>query len=218
MIMRQTAARVNRRRRYNRAVKILCLDFESVLAPEIWPKIADLAAADALRQTTRDVPDLNALMQKRIAALRESGVSFSQIAALIQSLEPLPGAADFLHWARQRFQVAIVSDSFYQFVSPLLAQLSWPMFIGHDLEIDDNDAVAGWRRRHSKPAAVNGFQQMGFAVAAVGDSFNDIGMLRAADYAVLFAPSPTVKSAHPEFTAAADYAGLCGALDEIRRK
>lgn len=194
-------------------MKILCLDFESVLAPEIWPRLADEIGDDGLRRTTRDVPDLAALMKRRLAILDRLETPFSRIKALVERLAPLPGAAAFLDWARARYQIAIISDSFYPFALPLLARLGYPLFIGHELQIE-NDRVTGWRIGREKPQAVRAFQEMGFAAVAVGDSFNDIGMLRQADDAVLFAPSAAVKAAHPEFAVAADYQELSAALQK----
>lgn len=194
-------------------MNVLCLDLEGVLVPEIWHAIAHATGIDALRKTTRDIPNYDQLMRLRLEAIERHDIRMSDIRAVTESLAPLPGAAAFLRWARCRFQVAILSDTFYQFAMPLMAQLGFPLLLCHTLEVLD-DRIRGYRLRQDDPkaAAVRAFQSLGLKVWAAGDSYNDITMLRAADRGWFFDAPVAVAAAHPDIDAVADYAGLEAAL------
>ena len=197
-------------------MNILCLDLEGVLVPEIWHAIAQATGIDGLRKTTRDVPSYPDLMRLRLDALEGHDIRMSDIREVVQGMAPLPGAEQFLRWARRRFQVAILSDTFYQFAMPLMAQLDFPLLLCHTLEVAD-DRVSGYRLRqeNSKAAAVQAFQSLGVKVWAAGDSYNDIAMLRAADRGWLFDAPAAVAAAHPDLEAVADYAGLEAVLGRL---
>ena len=194
-------------------MNILCLDLEGVLVPEMWQAVATDRAIEDLQKTTRDVPVYDDLMQLRLRALARHGVPFSAMLDVIRSLEPLPGAMDFLAWARQRFQVAIVSDSFYEFAMPLVAKLGHPLLLCHRLKVED-DHVVGYRLRQDNPkrAAVEAFQGLGYMVCAAGDSYNDIGMLQAANHGCFFNAPPQVTTDYPAIDAVRGFGELTATL------
>jgi phosphoserine / homoserine phosphotransferase len=193
-------------------VDILCLDLEGVLIPEIWVGVAERTGVAALRKTTRDIPVYDDLMRLRLSVLAQHDLDLATIYAVIDGMEPLPGAAEFLDWARQRFQVAIVSDTFYEFAAPLMRKLGSPMLLCHRLEIE-NGRISGYRLRQEDPKrrAVRAFQDMNYRVLAAGDSYNDIPMLEQADHGFFFAVPDYIAERYPGFPRARDYAEL-GAL------
>ncbi len=160
-------------------MNVLCLDLEGVLIPEIWQAVADRTGIDALRKTTRDIPVYDELMELRLGVLAEHDLALSMIQDVIDGLEPLPGAPEFLGWARQHFQVAIISDTFYQFAMPMMAKLGWPTLFCHRLEIED-DRIVGYRIRQPDPKrrSVQAFQSLNYRVLAAGD-VRVIGRARA---------------------------------------
>ncbi len=192
---------------------ILCLDLEGVLIPEIWIGVAERTGIEALRQTTRDIPVYDDLMQMRLAVLREQNVDMATIVGVIDTLAPLPGAKDFLDWARTRFQVAIISDTFYEFALPLMAKLGYPLLLCHRLTVEDG-RITGYRLRQAdaKRQSVRAFRSLGYRVFAAGDSYNDVPMLEEADYGVFYAAPANVTRDHPRFPLAADYAALRSVL------
>lgn len=191
-------------------MQILCLDLEGVLIPEIWIGVAERTGIDALRKTTRDIPDYDELMQGRLALLDEHGLGIDDIQAVIAGLQPLAGAREFMDWARQRVQVAILSDTFYEFAQPLMPALGWPMLLCHRLDITAEGRVAGYRLRQPDPkrAAVRAFHDLNYRVVAAGDSFNDTSMLDEADAGIFFRAPDNVTSRFPQFPATDDYAQL----------
>ena len=195
-------------------MNILCLDLEGVLAPEMWQAVASDRAIEELQKTTRDIPIYDDLMQLRLRALVRHEVPFSAMLEVIRSLEPLPGATDFLAWARERFQLAIVSDSFYEFAMPLVAKLGYPLLLCHKLDIE-NDHIVGYRLRQNnpKPAAVEAFQALGYTVCAAGDSYNDVGMLQAANHGCFFNAPTRVTSDYPAITAVRGFDDLTATLE-----
>ena len=195
-------------------MNVLCLDLEGVLTPEIWHAVADATCIDALRKTTRDIPVYTELMRLRLDALAKHDVRLSDILRVVDGLAPLPGAAEFLHWAQRRFQVVILSDTFYEFAMPLMAQLGHPLLLCHSLSVAD-DRIAGYRLRQDNPkdAAVRAFQSLRLKVFAAGDSYNDIAMLRAADHGWFFDAPRRVTEAHPDIQAVPDYERLQAALE-----
>ena len=189
---------------------IVCLDLEGVLVPEIWIEFAERARIDALKLTTRDIADYDQLMQHRLGLLKEHQLALGDIQRVIAEMQPLPGAQDFLDRLRQRFQVIILSDTFYEFAQPLMAQLGWPTLFCHKLDIDQNDAVVGYRLRQQNPKqhAVQALQNLNFKVVAAGDSYNDIPMLIHADAGILFRPPDNVQSEYPQLAVTYSYPEL----------
>lgn len=185
---------------------VACLDLEGVLVPEIWINVAEATGIAELRLTTRDIADYDELMTHRLRTLDAHGIRLSDIQAVIARMGPLPGAASFLDWLRERFQVVILSDTFYQFGMPLMAQLGHPTLLCHDLEIAD-DRIVAYRLRQAdqKTKAVAALQSLNLTVVAAGDSYNDVGMLGQADAGILFNPPPSVASRFPQFPLAGDY-------------
>lgn len=188
---------------------LACLDLEGVLVPEIWVNVARVTGIEELRLTTRDVPDYDELMRYRLRILDEQGLRLSDIQAVIAGLGPLPGAAEMLQWLRERFQVVILSDTFYEFGMPLMAQLGHPTLLCHRLLVRD-DRIVDYELRlpDQKRQAVERFQQLNLRVIATGDSYNDTTMLAAADAGILFRPPPNVIEEFPQFPVADDYERL----------
>jgi len=197
-------------------VKLVCLDLEGVLIPEIWINVAERTRIEALRRTTRDEPDYDVLMKRRLEILAEEGLGLADIEAVIGQLEPLPGAPAFVDWLRERFQVLILSDTFYQFAKPLMAQLGFPTLFCHDLEIAADGRVSDYRIRlaDQKRAAVKALHALNFQVIAAGDSYNDTAMLSEADAGILFRPPPNVIEEFPQFPVTTDYADLQKAFSD----
>lgn len=188
---------------------VACLDLEGVLVPEIWINVAERTGIDALRLTTRDIADYDELMTHRLKVLDEHGIKLSQIQEVIAGLGPMPGAAEFLDWLRERFQVVILSDTFYQFGMPLMAQLGYPTLFCHNLEVAD-DRIVDYHLRQSdqKTKAVAAFQSLNLEVIATGDSYNDTGMLGQAEAGILFSPPDNVVAEFPQYPVARDYDAL----------
>ncbi len=190
-------------------MNLACLDLEGVLVPEIWIRVADATGIEELRLTTRDVADYDVLMQHRITTLAEHGIGLSLIQQVIAEMGPLPGAADFLDQLRKSFQVVILSDTFYEFAMPLMAQLGYPTLFCHRLHVSD-DRLVGYQLRQpdSKRAAVRAFHQLNFQVVAAGDSYNDTAMLAEADAGILFRPPANVVAEFGQFSVTTDYEEL----------
>ena len=169
-------------------MEIACLDLEGVLVPEIWIAFAEKTGIEALRKTTRDEPDYDVLMRYRLKILEEKGLGLKEIQEVIATLEPLPGAIEFVNWLRERFQVVILSDTFYEFASPLMKQLGYPTLLCHKLETDERGRVVKYHLRQANPKrqAVVGFKSMYYRTIAAGDSYNDTTMLAEADAGILF--------------------------------
>lgn len=192
-----------------------CLDLEGVLVPEIWINVAERTGIEELRLTTRDIDDYDELMRHRLRVLDAHGVRLSTITDVIAGLGPLPGAVEFLDWLRERYQVVILSDTFYQFGMPLMAMLGHPTLLCHDLTVTD-DRVVGYRLRQadSKRKAVTAFQGLNLRVVAAGDSYNDTAMLAQADAGILFCPPDNVVDEFPQFPVTRDYSQLSAAFRE----
>lgn len=188
---------------------IACLDLEGVLVPEIWISVAERTGIEELRLTTRDISDYDELMKHRLEVMAQHGLTLSTIKSVIAQLHPLPGAADFLHWLRDRWQVVILSDTFYDFADPLMVQLDRPTIFCHNLVVKE-DKVVGYslRQPDAKRAAVKAFRGLNFTTLATGDSYNDIAMLRAADFGAFFCPPDNVLQEFPDVPVTRDYAGL----------
>ena len=188
-------------------MEIACLDLEGVLVPEIWIAFANRTGIEALKRTTRDEPDYDLLMQYRLNILRENNLTLGAIKEVIEQLDPLDGAREFLHWLKERFQLVILSDTFYEFAQPLMKKLDYPVLLCHELEVDQNDFLIGCRLRQSRPKrqAVVALKSIYYKTIAAGDSYNDIEMLREADSGILFRAPQNVIEEFPEFPAVASY-------------
>ena len=189
---------------------IITTDLEGVLVPEIWIAVAERTGIEALRLTTRDLPDYDQLMQGRLRILQDNNLGLSDIQAVIATLQPLRGARQFFDWLRTQVPCTIVSDTFYEFAAPVMAQLGYPTLLCHQLEIDAHDRVVGYRLRQpdSKRRVVEAFQGLGFRVIAIGDSYNDTAMLTTANTGILFRAPEAVSRAFPQLPVVHDYAAL----------
>ena len=191
-------------------MEIVCLDFEGVLVPEIWINVAKQTGIEALRATTRDIPDYDELMIQRLRILNENGLKLSDIQAVIDAMGPLEGAGEFVDWLRQRYQLVILTDSFLEFVHPLMRQLEWPTLFCHSLQVDEGDRITGYRLRmqNHKRHAVTAFKSLNFKVIAAGDSYNDTAMLEEADAGILFRAPDNVVREFPQFPVVREYSEL----------
>lgn len=199
-------------------MQIACLDLEGVLIPEIWINFAEKTGIDALRATTRDIPDYDELMTQRLGILKEHNFTIHDIQEVIDGLRPLRGAKDFLDWLKSEFQVVILSDTFYEFADPLMRQLDYPTLFCHKLGIADDGSVEAYRLRmpDQKREAVKRFHELNFQVIAAGDSYNDTTMLTEADRGILFCPPQNVIDEFPQFPVATDYARLRAEFEAAR--
>lgn len=193
---------------------IACLDLEGVLVPEIWINVAKTTGIDALKRTTRDEPDYDKLMRGRLRILDQHGLTLRDIQAVIGQMGPLDGARDFLTWLRARFQVIILSDTFYEFAAPLMAQLDHPCLFCNSLVVDEQGRVADYqlRIRDGKRKAVMALKLLNFTVVAAGDSYNDTTMLAEADAGILFRPPDNVVRDFPQFPVTQTYDDLRAAF------
>jgi phosphoserine / homoserine phosphotransferase len=189
---------------------ILATDLEGVLVPEIWIAVAEKTGIERLRLTTRDIPDYDRLMRGRLAILREQHLTLADIQAVIATIDPLPGALEFLNWARAQMQVIILSDTFYEFAAPLMVKLGQPTLFCNILEVDAANNIAGYRLRQSdgKRKAVVALKRLDFHVIAMGDSYNDTTMLAEADAGILFRPPANVVAEFPQFLVLHEYEQL----------
>lgn len=188
-------------------MEIACLDLEGVLLPEIWIKFADATNIDELRVTTRDIPDYDELMQLRLSILEKHGLGIHEIQEVIATLAPLEGAGEFLDWLRARFQVVILSDTFYQFAGPLISQLGNPTLLCHNLETSAEGKVTGYKIRQADPKrqSVIAFKSLYYRIIAAGDSYNDTAMLEEAHAGILFCPPQNVIDEFPQYPVATNY-------------
>ncbi|MBT8138699.1 MAG: bifunctional phosphoserine phosphatase/homoserine phosphotransferase ThrH [Gammaproteobacteria bacterium] len=191
-------------------MELACLDLEGVLIPEIWIDFAERTGIDALRATTRDIPDYDVLMKQRLRLLDENGLKIQDIHKVIDDMSPLPGASEFLDWLRERFQVIILSDTFYEFSAPLMRQLGWPTLFCHKLEVDSAGRVVDYKLRQKNPKqkSVEAFQSLNYRVIAAGDSYNDTTMLGAAEEGILFHAPKNVIEEFPQFKTVDTFADL----------
>jgi phosphoserine / homoserine phosphotransferase len=196
-------------------VQIVCLDLEGVLVPEIWIAFSERTGIAELRRTTRDEPDYDKLMRFRLELLRRHKLGLRDIQQVIAGMAPEPGAREFLDALRLAYQVVILSDTFYEFAMPLMAQLNQPTLFCHRLEADAAGFVAAYHLRlpDQKRAAVKAFKALNFKVIAGGDSYNDTAMLGEAHAGILFRPPQKVIAEFPQFPVVQDYAGLRAAID-----
>ncbi len=201
-------------------MQMICLDLEGVLIPEIWIAFAERTGIKEFSITTRDEPDYDKLMRFRIGLLRERGLKLADIHAVINTMSPIEGAKDFLDDLRTRYQVVILSDTFYEFADPMMRQLGRPTLMCHKLVIDADGFVADYtlRQKDPKTHAVNAFKSLNYQVIAAGDSFNDTGMLGAADAGFFIHPPPSIVGQFPQFPVNHSYAELKANIDAAARR
>jgi phosphoserine / homoserine phosphotransferase len=174
---------------------IICPDLEGIFVPEIWINVSERTGIQELRLTTRDIPDYDQLMRRRLEILKREGLRITDIQKVIQSINPLDGAVEFLEWIRQRFQLILVSDTFVEFADPLLQKLNRPTLFCNSLIIDRHGAITDYRlrQRDGKRHVVKALKNLGYNVVAIGDSYNDTTMLSEADESILFRPPENIK-------------------------
>ncbi|VFN06465.1 MAG: phosphoserine phosphatase [Candidatus Kentron sp. G] len=195
-------------------MEIACLDLEGVLVPEVWINIAARTGIEELQATTRDIPDYNALMRQRLSIIEQHGLKLADLQEVIGTLKPLDGALAFLDWLRPHFQVIIVSDTFYEFATPLMRKLHWPTLLCNRLEIDGNDRITGYRLRQpdQKRQVVKALHTLNFRIIAAGDSYNDTSMLAEADAGIFFRPPANIARQFPQYPVTQDYEELRAAF------
>jgi len=191
-------------------VELACLDLEGVLVPEIWIEFAKVTGIEELKATTRDIPDYDVLMKQRIRILEQHNLGLKEIQDVIATLKPLDGAVEFVDWLRERFQVIILSDTFYEFSQPLMRQLGFPTLLCHRLNVDERGMVVGYtlRQRDPKRQSVLALKTLYYRVIAAGDSYNDTTMLGEADQGILFHAPQNVIEQFPQFPAVHTYEDL----------
>jgi phosphoserine/homoserine phosphotransferase len=201
----------------SRKPTLIATDLEGVLVPEIWIAVAEKTGIERLRLTTREIPDYHQLMLGRIAILREQKLKLADIQSVIATLDPLPGALDYLTWARAHTQLIILSDTFYEFAAPLMLKLGYPTLFCNSLIVDRDDNIVGYRMRqeHGKRLSVAAFKSLEFHVVAIGDSYNDTAMLAAADTGILFRPPHTIAAEFPQFPVMREYAELRQHIERV---
>ncbi len=197
-------------------MQLVCLDLEGVLVPEIWIEFAERTGIPELRRTTRDEPDYDTLMRYRLGLLRQHHLGLPDIQKVIATMAPMEGAREFLDALRRDFQVIILSDTFYEFAMPLMAQLGMPTLFCHRMEADADGWVVNYHLRmpNQKKEAVRRFKELNFQVIAAGDSYNDTAMLAEAHAGILFHPPQNVIDEFPQFPVTLSYTGLRAAIDK----
>ncbi len=198
-------------------MNIVCLDLEGVLVPEIWIAFAEASGIPELKRTTRDEPDYDKLMRWRIGILKEHGLGLKEIQDTIASIDPIPGAREFLDELRSLTQVIIISDTFTQFATPLMRKLGWPTIFCNSLEVADNGEIVGFKMRieNSKLTTVKALQSIGYETIASGDSYNDLGMIKASKAGFLFKSTEQIKADNPKLPAFEEYGELLDAIKKV---
>lgn len=196
---------------------LIASDLEGVFLPEIWIAVSEKTGIEQLSLTTRDVADYDELMQMRIRILAEAKLTIQDIHQVIGSLDPLPGAAEMIRWIQERTRLIVLTDSYYEFVSPLLAKLNYPTIFAHSLQINAQQMITGYQLRtdHGKRRSVRAFGDLGFRTMAFGDSYNDTAMLAEADQGALYCPPQNVIDEFPQYPTALDYAQLRTLIEEF---
>ena len=195
-------------------MNIVCLDMEGVLVPEIWIAFSEASGIPELRRTTRDEPDYNKLMNWRLETLKAHGLGLKEIQDVIATIDPMPGAKEFLDELRTITQAVILSDTFTQFATPLMKKLNWPTIFCNTLEVAPSGEVTGFRLRAKKTklVTVQAFQSIGYDTIAAGDSYNDLEMIRASKAGFLFRSTPQIKADYPEIPAFEEFDDLLAAI------
>lgn len=196
---------------------IVCLDLEGVLVPEIWIAFAEASGIPELKRTTRDEPDYDKLMKWRLGILKEHGLGLKEIQETIAKIDPIPGAKEFLDELRSMTQVIIISDTFSQFATPLMKKLGWPTIFCNSLEVAENGEITGFKMRceQSKLTTVRALQSIGYETIASGDSYNDLGMIKAGKAGFLFKSTEKIKADNPDIPAFETYDELMAAIKKI---
>ena len=197
-------------------MKLICLDLEGVLVPEIWVAFAEASVIPELKKTTRDEPDYDKLMRWRLSVLKEHGLGLKEIQETIASIDPLPGAKEFLDELRSFTQVIIISDTFTEFAQPLMKKLGWPTIFCNSLVVAEDGEITDYKMRveNSKLTTVRALQSIGFETVASGDSYNDLGMIQAGKSGFLFRTTEQIKADYPQIPALETYEELLNALKE----
>ena len=195
-------------------MNVVCLDMEGVLVPEIWIAFSEESGIPELKRTTRDEPDYDKLMRWRLGILKEHGLGLPQIQDVISRIEPLPGAKEFLDALRAETQVIILSDTFEEFAMPLMKKLGWPTLFCNSLEVAESGEITGFKMRieNSKLTTVKGLQSIGFDTIAAGDSYNDLGMIKASKAGFLFKSTEQIKNDNPDLQAFEEFDDLLNAI------
>ena len=195
-------------------MKLICLDLEGVLVPEIWVAFAEVSKIPELKKTTRDEPDYDKLMRWRLSVLKEHGLGLKEIQETIASIDPLPGAKEFLDELRSFTQVIILSDTFTEFAQPLMKKLGWPTIFCNSLVVAEDGEITDYKMRveNSKLTTVRALQSIGFETVASGDSYNDLGMILAGKSGFLFRTTEQIKADYPQIPALETYEELLNAL------
>ena len=197
-------------------MNIVCLDMEGVLTPEIWIAFSEASGIPELRRTTRDEPDYDKLMRWRLGILKEHGLGLKEIQATIATIDPLPGAKEFMDELRATTQAVILSDTFSQFAQPLMKKLGWPTLLCNELVVAPDGEITGFRMRceNTKLSTVKAFQSVGYETIAAGDSFNDLAMIRASKAGILFRSTEAIKAANPDLPAVEEFDELLRLIKE----
>ena len=198
-------------------MKIICADMEGIFTPEIWIQVSKKTGIEELKLTTRDISDYDVLMKKRLGILAANGLKLKDITDVIETMNPLDGARDFLDWMRSRTQVIVVSDTYVEFAKPLLKKLGWPTLFCNSLTIGQDGSIADYnlRQKDGKRKTVQSLKKLNYEIIAVGDSYNDITMLKEADNGILFQPPENVKIEYPELPATYSYEELKAVMEKI---
>jgi len=196
---------------------IACLDLEGVLFPEVWINVAERTGIPELKVTTRDIPDYDELMGIRLKIIAEKNLTLKAIQDTIDTMDPLPGAVEFLDWLRELCQVIILSDTFEAFARPIMKKLKMPTIFCHEIGVNPSNVVNSYRLRinDAKAKAIDAFRSLNFRTLAVGDSFNDLGMLQRADHGIFFRPPEGIRSSYPEIPVAQDYDRLKHLIEKL---
>ena len=191
-------------------MELACLDLEGVLIPEIWIEFANKTGIEELKATTRDIPDYDVLMKQRLKILADNNLKLDDIQEVIATLSPLEGAKELIDWLRERFQVIILSDTFYEFAQPLMRQLGFPTLFCHKLEVNEEGYITDYKLRQVDPKrqSIRSFQLLNYRCIAAGDSYNDTTMLKQAEAGILFKSPQNVINEFPQFPAVHEYADL----------
>jgi phosphoserine/homoserine phosphotransferase len=198
---------------------IVCSDLEGIFTPEIWINFAEITGIEKLRLTTRDISDYNVLMKQRLAILEENNLKLTDIQAVIRKMNPIEGALEFLNWLRSQVEVVIVSDTYVEFAGPLMEKLDRPTLLCNTLSVDGDGSITGYNLRQpdGKKKVALALKSLNYRVIAIGDSYNDISMLQAADHAILYRPPDNVMQEYNEFPTAFNYEELKERLLEIMK-
>ena len=198
-------------------MKIVCADMEGIFTPEIWIQVSQKTGIEELKLTTRDISDYDVLMKKRLGILAENGLKLKDITDVIETMDPLEGALDFLNWVREQTQIIVVSDTYVEFAKPLLRKLGWPTLFCNTLSIASDGSIADYNLRQvdGKRKTVQSLKRLNYQILAVGDSYNDITMLKEAHAGILFKPPENVRDEYPELPATYNYAELKGVMQRL---